>query len=90
MLSPCHDEKTSTWSFDFSVHTESLYAIAVKMAIALARHTIPFEFYNSAKVVAVLRGQDMVEIGGSAKALSHLPTNVRPRAIVDKRSIRTS
>jgi hypothetical protein len=69
MLSPCHDEKTSTWSFDISVHTESLYAIAVKMAIALARHTIPFEFYNSAKVVAVLRGQDMVEIGPGPKTL---------------------
>jgi hypothetical protein len=69
MLSPCHDEKTSTWTFDFSVHTESLYAVAVKMAIALARHAIPFEFYNSAKVVAVLCGEDMVEIGPDRKAL---------------------
>jgi hypothetical protein len=39
------------------------------MAIALARHAIPFEFYNSAKVVAVLRGEDMVEIGPDRKAL---------------------
>jgi hypothetical protein len=69
MLSPCHDEKTSTWTFDFSVHTESLYAVAVKMAIALARHAIPFEFYNSAQVVAVLRGEDMVEIGPDREAL---------------------
>jgi hypothetical protein len=69
MLSPRNDEKTSTWSFDLSVHTERLYAIAVKMAIALARQTIPFEFYNSAKVVAVLRGEDMVEIGPDRKAL---------------------
>jgi hypothetical protein len=63
MLSPCHDQKASTWSFDLSVHTERLYAIAVKMAIALARRTIPFEFYNGAKVVAVLRGEDMVDVG---------------------------
>jgi hypothetical protein len=69
MLSPCHDEKTSTWSFDFSVHTESLYAIAVKMATALARHTRPFEFCNSAKVVAVLRGDDMVEVGTDRETL---------------------
>jgi hypothetical protein len=69
MLSPCHDEKMSTWSVDFSVHTESLYGIAVKMAIALARHAMPFEFYNSAKVVAVLRGDDMVEVGPDRKAL---------------------
>lgn len=69
MLSPCHDEKPSAWSFDFSVHTEGLYAVAVNMAIALARHAIPFEFYNSAKVVAVLRGEDMVEVGPDRKAL---------------------
>jgi hypothetical protein len=69
MLSPCHDEKTSAWSFDFSVHTEGLYAVAVKMAIALARHAIPFAFYNSAKVVAVLRGEDMFEVGPDRKAL---------------------
>jgi hypothetical protein len=69
MLSPRHDEKTSTWSFDLSVHTEHLYAMAVKIAIALARQTIPFEFYNSAKVVAVLRGEDMVVVGPDGKAL---------------------
>ena len=69
MLSPRHDEKTSTWRFDFSVHTEHLYAMAVKMAIALARQTIPFEFYNSAKVVAVLRGTDMVDVGPDRQAL---------------------
>jgi hypothetical protein len=81
MLSPCHDEKTSGWSFDFSVHTESLYAIAVKMAIALARHAIPFEFYNGAKVVAVLRGEDMVEIGPrKALELGNLKA-IRPDSI---------
>lgn len=69
MLSPRHDEKTSTWSFDLSVHTEHLYAMAVKIAIALARQTISFEFYNSAKVVAVLRGEDMVVVGPDGKAL---------------------
>jgi hypothetical protein len=69
MLSPRRDEKTSTWSFDFSVHTESLYAIAVKMAIALAQQAIPFGFYNSAKVVEVLRGEDMVDVGPDRQAL---------------------
>jgi hypothetical protein len=69
MLSPRRDEKASTWSFDFSVHTESLYALAVKMAIGLARQSIPFNFYNSAEVVAVLRGDDMVEVGSGRKAL---------------------
>jgi hypothetical protein len=69
MLSPRRDETTSAWSFDFSVHTERLYAIAVKMAIALARQAIPLEFYNSAKVVAVLRGEDMVEVGPSHQPL---------------------
>jgi hypothetical protein len=69
MLSPWHDQKTSTWSFDFSVHMELLYSIAVKMAIALAQQAIPFSFYNIAKVLAVLRGEDMIEVGPDHKAL---------------------
>jgi hypothetical protein len=82
MLSPRRDEKASTWSFDFSVHTESLYALAVKMAIGLARQSIPFNFYNSAKVVAVLRGEDMVEVGPDRKALEFEDLKViRPDSI---------
>ena len=82
MFSPRYDEKTSTWGFDFSVHTEHLYAHAVKMAIALARQVIPFGFYNSAKVVAVLRGEDFVNVGMDDRALGFdLLKEIRPDSI---------
>jgi hypothetical protein len=52
------------------------------MAIALARHAIPFAFYNSAKVVAVLRGEDMVEVGPDRKALEFADLKtIRPDSI---------
>jgi len=69
MLSPCYDATTSTWSFDLSVHTPSLYAKTVEMAIALAAHAIPIEFHDCAKVIAVLRGTDTVEVGPSPQFL---------------------
>jgi hypothetical protein len=82
MLSPRHDQKASTWSFDFSVHMELLYSIAVKMAIALAQQAIPFSFYNLAKVLAVLRGEDMIEVGPDYKALDfELLKAIRPDSI---------
>jgi hypothetical protein len=45
--------------------TDSLgwYVTAARMAIALARHKIPFEFQNQSAFLDTLRGRDEVDVG---------------------------
>src|ERR1700686_5175116 len=69
MLSPRYDVTTFKWSFDLSVHTPGLYGKTVEMAIALGAHATPIEFHDCAKVIAVLRGTDTVELGPSPQSL---------------------
>lgn len=61
MLSP-HLTDTG-WRFYLSVGTLGLYALAVKMVLALGEERVPVELVRHNSVLAALRGDDQVEIG---------------------------
>lgn len=63
LLSP-HRRDDGTWSYYLSVDTEGWYVSAARIAIALAEHDIPFEFFRWEDVAAALRGIDDVTVGG--------------------------
>lgn len=71
MLSPRRNSKTASWSYVLSVHAKGWYVSTVEMAIALAKCAVPFEFLDSARVVAILRGSDMVDVGSGLSAVSY-------------------
>jgi hypothetical protein len=77
--------KSSTYAFpvvNVPNQTKAGDGMRTLVAIGLARQSIPFNFYNSAKVVAVLRGEDMVEVGPDRKALEFEDLKViRPDSI---------
>ncbi|MBI1849466.1 MAG: hypothetical protein HYR85_03875 [Planctomycetes bacterium] len=61
LLSPHHEH--SRWRFFLSVDTLGLYVEAARMAIALGDGGVPFELFRADKVIAALRGLDVVEVG---------------------------
>ncbi|MBI5576387.1 MAG: hypothetical protein HY896_08490, partial [Deltaproteobacteria bacterium] len=62
LLSP-FTEQDGNWRFHLSVDTAGLFLHAVKMAIALGDISTPFLLHDKNKIVSMLRGQDLVEIG---------------------------
>src|SRR3989338_106344 len=63
MLSPRYHEEIRRWSYWLWVDSLGWYVTAAKMAIALARHKIPFEFQNQNAFLDTLYGRDEVEVG---------------------------
>jgi hypothetical protein len=63
MLSPRFHEDLNRWSYWLWVDSEGWYAHAARMAIALGKRNIPFEFQDGPAVLDALEGLDEVEVG---------------------------
>lgn len=56
-------EEGGAWRFSLSVDSLGLYVEAATMAVALLDHGAPLRFPDAAKVLAALKGSDLVEVG---------------------------
>jgi hypothetical protein len=71
MLSPQYHENSRFWSYWLCVDSLGWYVTAARMAIALARHKIPFEFLNQRDFLDALRGRDDVDVGPDLYAVKY-------------------
>ncbi|MGH7576982.1 MAG: hypothetical protein ACREM1_17870 [Longimicrobiales bacterium] len=71
LIAPRQDANTHQWSYSMAVDSEMWYADAARMGIALAAHSMPFEFHDSKKVSDALQGVDDVDVGPGPYRLSY-------------------
>ncbi|MBI4545758.1 MAG: hypothetical protein HY703_11225 [Gemmatimonadetes bacterium] len=71
MIAPRYQTDTRLWLYALWVDSETWYAAAAHMGIALAEAEIPFEFHDWKKVSAALQGVDKVEVGPDLYAVTY-------------------
>ena len=71
MLSPHYDEDQGSWNYALWVDSLGWYATAARMAMALAKHKIPFEFLKQQAILDALRGIDDIEVSSDLYAVDY-------------------